>query len=208
MWGKAKTDSPFMRAELVCYNEADNLAVNQLSAVWAHYILKRKATTVKAVEKLRFEFMLRQIGRVSSRTVDVVTALLYEVCRNAFMSIHSISASKLKKVIQDKLHNPTGSPPADNRGRGVSGNTISGPDRALIHEHIQMLAVTQSHYSRAHSPHRRYMEIGMTQNLLYSNYVDWMTEKHPLMNPQKLSFYMSIFTKDYNIVRQPSYWAR
>ena len=83
MLGRAVTDSPYMRAELVCYNEADNLAVNQLSAVWAHHLLKRRATTVKAVEKLRFEFMLRQIGRVSSRTVDVVTAPLYEVCRNA-----------------------------------------------------------------------------------------------------------------------------
>ena len=81
---------------------------------------------------------------------------------------------------------------------------ISGPDRDRIHEHIQMLAVTQSHYSRAHSPHRRYMEMGMTQALLYKNYVEWMTENHPLQNPQKDHFYYSIFTKCYNIVRQPN----
>ena len=153
-------------------------------------VKRRRQTDANKVSRTQWSYYVKHIAE-------------YEVCRNAFMAIHAISNSKLKKVIQDKLNNPTGSPPADNRGRGVSGNTISGPDRALIHEHIQMLAVTQSHYSRAHSPHRRYMEMGMTQNLLHSNYVDWMTEKHPLMNPQKLSFYMSIFTKDYNIVRQP-----
>ena len=83
LFGKPRTDYPFMRAELVCYNEGDNLAVNQLSAVWAHYLLKRKVKTEKAVEKHRFEFLLRQIGRFSSKTPDTVTAPLYELCRNA-----------------------------------------------------------------------------------------------------------------------------
>ena len=83
MFGKPKTAHPFMRAELVCYNEGDNLAVNQLSAVWAHYLLKKKAKTEKAVEKHRFEFLLRQIGRYSTSTPSVVTAPLYEETRNA-----------------------------------------------------------------------------------------------------------------------------
>ena len=80
--GKAITSSPYMRCELVCYNEADNLAVNQLSALWAHHLLKKRATTVKAVERLSREFILRQIGRFSLRTVDRHTAPLYEVCRS------------------------------------------------------------------------------------------------------------------------------
>merc|ERR1712016_144603 len=81
MLGKVVTDTPFMSAELLCYNESDNLAINQLSVVWSHYLLKRKVKSAKAVEKLRFEFLLRHIGRVSDRTVETVTAPLYEVCR-------------------------------------------------------------------------------------------------------------------------------
>ena len=55
---------------------------------------------------------------------------------------------------------------------GGSGNKITGPDREKVHEHIQMITVTTSHYSRAYSPHCRYTEIGMTQKILYKNYVD------------------------------------
>ena len=62
-FGKKKTAYPFMRAELICYNELDNLAVNQLSAAWGHYLLKRKVKTERAVKKHRFEFLFRQIGR-------------------------------------------------------------------------------------------------------------------------------------------------
>ena len=60
MLGKATTNSPFMTAELLCYNESDNLAINQLSVVWAHYLLKKKVTSARAVEKLKFEFILEE----------------------------------------------------------------------------------------------------------------------------------------------------
>ena len=58
------------------------MGVNQLSAAWAHYLLKKKVKTEQAVEKHRFEFLLRQIGRYSTTTPSVVTAPLYEEVRN------------------------------------------------------------------------------------------------------------------------------
>ena len=54
MLGKAETDTPFMSAETLCYNESDNLAINKLSVVWCHYLLKRKIKSAKAVKKHKF----------------------------------------------------------------------------------------------------------------------------------------------------------
>ena len=91
-------------------------------------------------------------------TYHVKASVEYEVCRKAFMSFHGISEANLKKMIHDKKINPTGSPAPDKRGQGPSANKITGRDLECIHKHIKKIAVLESHYSRAHSPHRRYME--------------------------------------------------
>ena len=65
-----------------------------------------------------------------------------------------------------------------------------------------MLQVTASHYSRAHSPHRRYLFSEMLTRNLYDEYRQWLEETYPGEPPVKQSFYDKIFTTNYNIVKR------
>ncbi|CAL4156051.1 unnamed protein product, partial [Meganyctiphanes norvegica] len=126
----------------------------------------------------------------------------YEVCRRAFASIHGVGVGKIEKVIRDKKKSTTGTPVQDRRGRAPSVNQISGFRLDHIHEHIQMLQVTASHYSRAHSPHRRYLSSEMLTRNLYDEYRHWLEETYPGEQPVKQSYYDRIFTRNYNIVKR------
>ena len=127
----------------------------------------------------------------------------YQVCRNAFRSIYGISESRLKSVISLKGKNPTGSPVVDQRGRQPSGNQIAGDRIDLVHKHIKMLYVTQSHHARSHSPHRMYMDPSLNTRLLYIRYVDWLVDHHDGQRAVKESKYRDIFNNHYNIVPHP-----
>ncbi|CAL4088232.1 unnamed protein product [Meganyctiphanes norvegica] len=126
----------------------------------------------------------------------------YEVCRRAFASIHGIGLGKIEKIIKDKKKSTTGTPVQDRRGRAPSVNQISGVRLDHIHEHIQMLQVTASHYSRAHSPHRRYLSSEMITRNLYDEYKHWLEETYPGEPPVLQSYYDRIFTTNYNIVKR------
>ncbi|CAL4122591.1 unnamed protein product [Meganyctiphanes norvegica] len=126
----------------------------------------------------------------------------YDVCRPAFASIHGLGLGKIEKIIKDKKKSTTGTPVEDRRGRAPSVNQISGDRLDHVHEHIQMLQVTASHYSRAHSPHRRYLSSEMITRNLFDEYVHWLENKYPGEPAVLQSFYDKIFTTHYNIVKR------
>lgn len=98
----------------------------------------------------------------------------FRVCRKAFLSIHRITSKKLAVLMHKRQTSPTGTPTHDQRGRKPCPRAIVGRPLEHVHEHISNLVVTASHYSRAHSPYRRYLESGLTIDDLHSNYVSWM----------------------------------
>ena len=126
----------------------------------------------------------------------------YEVCRQAFASIHGLGLGKISKIILDKKKSTTGTPVEDRRGRAPSANQITGDRLEHVHEHIQMLQVSASHYSRAHSPHRRYLSSEMITKNLFDEYVHWLEDKYPGEPPVLPSYYDKIFTTHYNIVKR------
>ena len=126
-----------------------------------------------------------------------------EVCRDALVSIHGISKDKIEKIIRDRKTNTSGTPVPDGRGLGPSHNAITGIRLQRVHDHIRSLAVQTSHYSRLHSPHRRYMAPGFTIATLYKDYEAMINYKYPGEDPVKDSFYRKIFTTQYNIVSRP-----
>ena len=126
----------------------------------------------------------------------------YEVCRQAFASIHGVGLGKIEKVIVDKKRSTTGTPAEDRRGRAPSANQITGDRLEHVHEHIQLLQVSASHYSRAHSPHRRYLSSEMITRNLFDEYVHWLENKYPGEPPVLPSYYDRIFTTHYNIVKR------
>ena len=127
----------------------------------------------------------------------------YDVCRRAFASLHGCGLARIGRLVGDKVRSPTNTPVPDKRGKGPSANQIPGDVVDRVHEHIQTLAVTSSHYTRAHSPHRRYLtaEVGsISIRELFFLYCEWLEETYPGVESVKFSYYKMIFTSKYNIV--------
>ena len=127
----------------------------------------------------------------------------FKVCRKAFLSIHDISDKRLQIHIQRIKASATGTPKGDKRGRGPSATKIIGVKREHVHEHIQSLPTTSSHYTRAKSPHRTFLEAGTTIKQLFEKYQLWMREYHsgePVVN---YHYYADVFTNEYNIGVKP-----
>ena len=87
-----------------------------------------------------------------------------EVCLKAFLSIHDISEKRVRNVSNKETS--TGTIIKDQRGRHVS-HKLSDTQINLVRQHIGSLKTVSSHYSRAKSPHRKYLPPGLNINILY-----------------------------------------
>ena len=129
----------------------------------------------------------------------------YEICRSGFQSIHGMTSKEMQVFLRKRKDSPTGAIPADRRGRHEPQGKIKGVQLERVHEHIKLLSVTTSHYSRIKNPHRQYTTVeGLTVQKLFTAYVMWMTENYPTEKKVKQKFYHHIFTTNYNIAfKQP-----
>lgn len=82
-------------------------------------------------------------------------------------------------------------------------NKLDESLRLRVHEHINHLPVTVSHYTQSKAPRKRYMEESTTIEKLYQKYVKWMTDNYPNETMAEESSYSHCFTHDYNIVTNP-----
>lgn len=112
--------------------------------------------------------------------------------------MHGITNSKVDYVI-GKKQSTTGTPIPDLRGKHPSARKITGTLLERVHEHIRLLPVTSSHYTRAKSPHRKYLPTHETIKSLYQLYKEKMMDDYPDEPIVKQSYYESVFTKEYNI---------
>ena len=130
----------------------------------------------------------------------------YCVCKSALASIHSCSETRINRLIKDKFSSPTGTPRQRQSGKSTPSNKV--PDWKLdrVHTFINNLAVTASHYTRAHTPHRRYLSAEVdkiTQKDIFLNYVEWHRTTYPDGDSSDTvteRFFKHVFTTQYNIV--------
>ena len=127
---------------------------------------------------------------------------VHDICKAGFISIHGMTKKEIEYFLWKRKHSSTGNIPTDQRGKHPSGRKITGVALDLIHQHIQSVPVTTSHYSRIKNPHRQYAQEGLTIGRLYSEYQSWMLENHDESLIVKESFYKHIFTTEYNIAFQ------
>lgn len=126
-----------------------------------------------------------------------------KICRQAFMSVHGITKKKLEILMKKRELSPTGTPTSDKRGKHPPSRKIQGPPYDCVVEHIKSLPTTASHYTRAHSPERRYMDSAMTQEDLFTQYVFWMQDQNPDVPIVSPRFYKEVFRRDFNILFRP-----
>ena len=128
----------------------------------------------------------------------------YIVCRPGFISIHGLQIGRLRYLFKKKVTD-TGMCIPDKRGRKIPPNRL--PDLALqrVHEHIKMLPVTQSHYTRAKSTNRVYLPSSTSIPRLYAKYFEFYKEKYnnDELKPVSEHYYRDVFTQQYNIGTAP-----
>ena len=153
--------------------------------------VKRRYTTSEVSTRLNYEYIIKHFDQE------------FKVCRNAFLAIHDIGEKRLKVHIKRMKQSPTGTPVEDKRGKAPNPKKVTGVKLARVHEHINKLPTTSSHYTRAKSPHRRYLEAGGSIKGLYTKYQIWMRENFLGEEQVTGRFYEKVFTENYNIGFQP-----
>ena len=113
----------------------------------------------------------------------------------AFLNIHDLSRKRVAVQLNKMRASVTGTPPGDKRGKHAPVHKISEERVARVHEHIQSLPTTTSHYRRAKSPHRMFLESGVTVKELYNKYLYWMEENQYQEEVVKEDYYRKIFTQ-------------
>ena len=124
------------------------------------------------------------------------------VCKTAFLNIFDLREKRVRNVLEKQTS--TGTQKPDMRGRRAPVNKISDERVKSVREHIALLPKVSSHYTRAKSPHRKYLTQELSIQKLHVLYQDYMSETHPDVIPVSKSKYTNIFNEEFNIGFAPS----
>ena len=163
-----------------CFDRVTPDGVNSVfSAFWGlgDYDMQnaylQKLIRVKAVKRKRTTAEISR--RATTMEYSIINGLqTIKVCKAGFIAMHGLTRGRIESVVKKMTH--TGIPIADRRGKHPSSNKIVGVNAARVREHIRMLPVLTSHYSRATAPHRRYLDSSLSISKLHDLYISWMSE--------------------------------
>ena len=144
----------------------------------------------------------RTLAEESRRSTTVAYTVKYgdsefKVCKQGFLSIFGIGAKRCRVALQKVTLGKTTVP--DQRGKKESATKIVGPKADLVREHIAMLPTMTSHYSRAKSSLRKYMDSSLSVKKLYDLYTDYIKTDHPDVEPVSFNYYGNVFRLEFNI---------
>ena len=125
---------------------------------------------------------------------------VYSMCRTGFYSTHGITERRVRTVLEKQ--SSTGVTGLDKRGHNVPHNKMTQERMHSSIDHINSVPKVSSHYSRASSPHRKYLPPGLNINTMYTMYLDWLTASGNGIQPVSNYYYRYMFNK-YNIGFEP-----
>lgn len=112
-----------------------------------------------------------------------------EVCRKAFMSLHSLSNNVIRRLNRLRETNQS---PVDMRGKHKNrGNTLDPEIICKIHDHILSFPTKEAHYT---STTVIYLEACLTVKKMYSFFID---NNPSLENVVKYEYYLKYFNDNY-----------
>ena len=103
--------------------------------------------------------------RVKAQSGDVV------VCKHAFLSIHGITAKRLRRLCE---HAASGSstPPTDKRGKHSSHHRIDPDLVKQVKDHIESFPAQESHYSRSDNHGKLFLSENLSIRCMYHLYLE------------------------------------
>ena len=114
-----------------------------------------------------------------------------KVCKKAFLSIHGIPGGRLQRKV---LRFDTSL--FDGRGLNDNPHRTSKETLARIRSHIEQFPARESHYSRSHNVHKKYLDASLTVSKMHQMFIEGNPD---LKNKVKYWLYYRIFTEEYNI---------
>ena len=124
------------------------------------------------------------------------------VCKSGFLSIFNVGEKRIRTLLNK--HSPTGTPVHDQRGKTAPAVKFSDEAVNVVREHINQLPAVGSHYTRAKSPHRKYLTPDLNVRKLYVLYQDYVHENYPDIKAVTESKYRAVFKEEFNIGFAPN----
>ena len=191
-----------------CFNKVGDIGITTIfNEHWAlgNYNLQTANLQSKIIRNLpkRQRKMPAESRKIWSYTYSVTYMnIKFIICHNAFISIHGITPGRVR-LARDKV-NVGGSAQLDRRGLNPNPRKISDEALKCVHEHIQLLPVCTSHYSRTKNPNRQYLEAHNKISKLHKLYKTWMLTHHKDVLIVTQKYYNNIFSLHYNIGFKPT----
>ena len=124
---------------------------------------------------------------------------VHKVCREGFLNVLGITARRFRAAMANVTE--SGTPEAKKRGNYKRSSKLEeGKDR--VREHIQSFPTVSSHYTRAKSPHMRYLDTDLNVALMCTMYNEWMQDNHPTETIMKECIYRQVF-KEFRLSFKP-----
>lgn len=156
-----------------------------------------KVVTAEDVKRCRIKDRPSRVLRRKQYTV-IYDNVVHNVCPKAFYSIHGITEKRVRTAMGKQTVTGTVSP--DRRGTvAPPPMKISAERKRTVHDHINSFPMVSSHYSRAKSPHRKYLPTGLNINIMYTMYLDWMKENHQDIEVVSNRYYRDVLNRDFNV---------
>lgn len=148
----------------------------------------------------------RKAADESMRTQTILYSVMYgdkkhSICKKGFCSIFGIGQKRVRVAIQKLTMGKTTLP--DQRGKTPTATKFVGEKADLVRTHIKMLPTMSSHYSRAKSPYRMYLDSTLSVVKLYDMYVKFMKDQHPDVEVVSFNYYSKVFRSEFNIGFSP-----
>ena len=131
--------------------------------------------------------------RKNSRTYHLTYEnVRFNLCQKGFLGVLGISETRLRTALSS-VSPKSSCPRGDKRGRHPCPRRIPPATVARVLQHILSFPTVSSHYTRAKSPHMRYLEGNLNIRKMYRLYMLWMEEFYPEERRVKLGFYRRKF---------------
>ena len=120
-----------------------------------------------------------------------------KVCKKGFVAIFGISEKRARVALCKMTLGKTTT--LDQRGKQSTVTKFIGDKADLVRVHIRMLPTMTSHYSRAKSQNRVYMDSNLSIVKLYDMFVSFMKQDHPDVEIVSFNYYSKVFRTEFNI---------